>query len=159
QRTRCAYFYDPASACNKRALGSGCDARQGENRLHAVLGWSDDCIAVHPSDFCVPLVALNAVVEIEGRSGRREIPLEELHRLPGDMPQRDSVLDDGDLIVALRLPGDASKFAAHARYIKLRERISYAFALVSAATLLRIEGGTIAEARLALGGVAPKPWR
>src|SRR4029079_7837721 len=103
QRTRCGYFYDVASACNKRAPGSGCEARDGENRLHAVLGWSPSCIATHPSDFCVPLVALDAVVEIEGRGGRREVPLEALYCLPGDSPQRETVLEPGDLIVALRL--------------------------------------------------------
>ena len=159
QRTRCSYFYDPASACNKREPGSGCDARGGENRLHAVLGWSEACIATHPSDFCVPLVALDAIVEIEGRNGRREIALEALHRLPGDTPDQDSVLESGDLIVAVRLPGDTRQFAGHARYLKVRERTSYAFAIVSAAAALRIEQGTIREARLALGGVAAKPWR
>jgi len=159
QRTRCGYFYDPASACNKRAPGSGCDARDGENRLHAVLGWSDSCIATHPSDFCVPLVALDAVVEIEGRSGRREIALEALHRLPGDTPERDTTLEPGDLIVALRLPAEARGFSANACYLKVRERTSFAFAIVSAAAGLRIEQGTISEARLALGGVAAKPWR
>jgi xanthine dehydrogenase YagS FAD-binding subunit len=159
QRTRCGYFYDVASACNKREPGAGCDARGGENRLHAVLGWSEACIATHPSDFCVPLVALDAVVEIEGRSGRREIALEALHRLPGHTPERDSALEPGDLIVAVRLPGDTRAFSAHARYLKLRERTSYAFAVVSVAAALRIEDGTIKEARLALGGVAAKPWR
>jgi xanthine dehydrogenase YagS FAD-binding subunit len=159
QRTRCGYFYDPASACNKRAPGSGCDARGGENRLHAVLGWSEACIATHPSDFCVPLVALDAVVEIEGRDGRREVTLEALHRLPGDTPEQESLLAPGDLIVALRLPKEARAFSSHARYLKLRERTSYAFAVVSAAAGLRIEQGTIWDARLALGGVAPKPWR
>jgi xanthine dehydrogenase YagS FAD-binding subunit len=159
QRTRCAYFYDIASACNKREPGSGCDARFGENRLHAVLGWSDACIATHPSDFCVPLVALNATVEIEGRAGRREIALEALHRLPGDTPERDSALEPGELIVALRLPAEARGFSAHARYLKVRERTSYAFAVVSAAAALRVEAGTIRDARLALGGVAAKPWR
>ena len=159
QRTRCAYFYDTASPCNKRAPGSGCDARGGENRLHAVLGWSESCIATHPSDFCVPLVALDAVVEIEGKAGRREIPLEAFHRLPGDAPDRESVLEPGEMIVALRLPAAAAQFAAHARYLKLRERTSYAFAVVSAAAALRMKGDTIAEARLALGGVALKPWR
>jgi xanthine dehydrogenase YagS FAD-binding subunit len=127
--------------------------------LHAVLGWSDACIATHPSDFCVPLVALDAVVEIEGRGGRREIALEALHRLPGDTPEQDSVLEPGDLIVALRLPSEARSFSAHARYLKVRERTSYAFAVVSAAASLRIEQGTIWDARLALGGVAAKPWR
>jgi xanthine dehydrogenase YagS FAD-binding subunit len=159
QRTRCGYFYDTASACNKREPGTGCDARDGENRLHAILGWSDACIATHPSDFCVPLVALDAVVEIEGRTGRREIALEALHRLPGDMPERETVLEPGDLIVALRLPAEARAFSAHARYLKVRERTSYAFAVVSAAAALRIEKGVIVEARLALGGVAAKPWR
>ena len=159
QRTRCGYFYDVASACNKREPGSGCDARRGENRLHAVLGWSESCIATHPSDFCVPLVALDAVVEIEGRAGRREVALESLHRLPGDTPERESVLEPGDLIVALRLPGEARAFASHARYLKVRERTSYAFAVVSATAALRIEHGTIKQARLALGGVAAKPWR
>jgi xanthine dehydrogenase YagS FAD-binding subunit len=159
QRTRCGYFYDTASACNKRQPGTGCDARHGENRLHAVLGWSEACIATHPSDFCVPLVALDAVVEIEGRAGRREIALEDLHRLPGDTPERESALEPGDLIVAVRLPAEARSFSAHARYLKVRERTSFAFAIVSAAAGLRIERGKIREARLALGGVAAKPWR
>ncbi|MDA9431744.1 FAD binding domain-containing protein [Bradyrhizobium sp. CCBAU 51627] len=159
QRTRCAYFYDTASRCNKREAASGCDARDGVNRSHAVLGWSESCIATHPSDFCVPLVALDAVVEIEGKNGRREVALEALHRLPGDTPEHESVLEPGDLIVALRLPAAARGLAAHARYLKVRERTSYAFAIVSAAAALRIENDKIAEARLALGGVAAKPWR
>lgn len=159
QRTRCAYFYDTASACNKRQPGSGCDARDGENRLHAVLGWSEACIATHPSDFCVPLVALDAVVEIEGRNGKRDVALEVFHRLPEDSPERESVLEPGDLIVAIRLPAEARTFAAHARYLKVRERTSYAFAVASAAAALKIEQGVIREARLALGGVALKPWR
>jgi xanthine dehydrogenase YagS FAD-binding subunit len=159
QRTRCGYFYDVASACNKREPGAGCDARDGDNRLHAVLGWSEACIATHPSDFCVPLVALDAVVEIEGRTGRREVAVEALHRLPGDTPERESALEPGDLIVAVRLPREAGTFSAHARYLKVRERTSYAFAVVSAAAALRIEEGTIRRARLALGGVAAKPWR
>jgi xanthine dehydrogenase YagS FAD-binding subunit len=159
QRTRCAYFYDAASACNKRDPGSGCDARRGENRLYAIIGWSESCIATHPSDFCVPLVALDAVVEIEGRAGRREIPLEIFHRLPGEAPERESMLEPGEMIVAVRLPAEAARFAAHARYLKVRERTSYAFAVVSAAAALRLEHDTIAEARLALGGVALKPWR
>src|SRR6202048_3643827 len=159
QRTRCGYFYDTASACNKRQPGTGCDARHGDNRPHAVLGWGGACIATHPSDFCVPLVALDAVVEIEGRGGRREVALEALHCLPGDTPERESELEPGDLIVALRLSGEARGFAAHARYLKVRERTSYAFAVVSAAAGLRIERGTIRDARLALGGVAAKPWR
>jgi xanthine dehydrogenase YagS FAD-binding subunit len=159
QRTRCAYFYDTASHCNKREPGSGCDARLGENRMHAVLGWSEACIATHPSDFCVPLAALDAVVEIEGKAGRREVALEDFHRLPGETPERDSVLEPGDLIVAVRLPAAARDFAGHARYLKVRERTSYAFAVVSAAAALRIDAGKIADARLALGGVAAKPWR
>jgi len=159
QRTRCGYFYDVASACNKRQPGAGCDARGGENRLHAILGWSDACIATHPSDFCVPLVALDAVVEIEGRNGRRDIALEEFHRLPGDTPERENALEPGDLVVAVRLPGEARTFSGHARYLKVRERTSYAFAVVSAAAALRIGDGVIRDARLALGGVAAKPWR
>ena len=159
QRTRCGYFYDVAGTCNKRQPGAGCDALHGENRSHAVLGWSESCIATHPSDFCVPLVALDAVVEIEGQAGRREVALEEFHLLPGATPERESVLGPGELVVAVRLPGTATRFAAHARYLKLRERTSYAFAVVSAAACLHIEDGVIAEARLALGGVAAKPWR
>jgi xanthine dehydrogenase YagS FAD-binding subunit len=159
QRTRCAYFYDVASACNKRDPGAGCDARGGENRLHAVLGWSESCIATHPSDFCVPLVALDAVVEIEGPTGRREVPLEHFHLLPGETPWHETALRAGELVVAIRLPPQAAEFARHARYLKVRERTSYAFAVVSAAACLRMDGGTIAEARLALGGVALKPWR
>jgi xanthine dehydrogenase YagS FAD-binding subunit len=159
QRTRCAYFYDVASACNKRAPGAGCEARGGDTRLHAVLGWSESCIATHPSDFCVPLVAFDAVVEIVGKGGHREVPLEGFHRLPGDTPDRESVLEPGELIVAVRLPPEAAAFAPHARYVKLRERTSYAFAVVSAAAALRVNAGAIAEARIALGGVALKPWR
>jgi xanthine dehydrogenase YagS FAD-binding subunit len=159
QRTRCPYFYDIASACNKREPGAGCEARGGDTRLHAILGWSESCIATHPSDFCVPLAALDAVVEIEGGAGRREVPLEDFHRLPGDAPERESVLEPGELIVAVRLPAEAARFSSHARYLKVRERSSYAFAVVSATTALRLEGDTIAEARIALGGVALKPWR
>ncbi len=159
QRTRCAYFYDTASACNKRDPGTGCDAIGGENRLHAILGWSEQCIATHPSDFCVPLAALDASVEIEGASGRRDVPLESFHCLPGDTPDRDTVLEPGELVTAVRLPAEAAGFAAHARYLKVRERTSYAFAVVSAAAALRLDGGVIAVARVALGGVALKPWR
>jgi xanthine dehydrogenase YagS FAD-binding subunit len=159
QRTRCAYFYDPASACNKRAPGAGCDARGGDNRLHAILGWSPSCIATHPSDFCVALAALDAVVEIEGKTGRREVPLELFHLLPGDTPSLETVLAPGEMIVAVRLPAEAARFAARARYLKVRDRTSYAFALVSAAAALWLDGGVIVEARLALGGVATKPWR
>jgi xanthine dehydrogenase YagS FAD-binding subunit len=159
QRTRCAYFYDVASACNKRTPGAGCDARGGDNRLHAILGWSESCIATHPSDFCVALVALDAVVEIEGLAGRREVPLEAFHRLPGDAPHQENVLAPGEMIVAVRLPAEAARFAAHARYLKVRDRTSYAFAVVSAAAALQIVAGAIAQARLVLGGAALKPWR
>ncbi|CCD99253.1 xanthine dehydrogenase family protein subunit M [Bradyrhizobium sp. STM 3809] len=159
QRTRCAYFYDTASACNKRTAGSGCDARDGENSQHAVLGWSEACIATNPSDFCVPLTAFDAIVEIEGPAGRREVSLDALHLLPGRTPERETVLVPGEMIVAVRLPAAARAFAGHARYLKVRERNSYAFAVVSTAAGLVIENGSIREARLALGGVAAKPWR
>ena len=159
QRTRCSYFYDAASACNKRDPGAGCDAIGGENRLHAILGWTDHCIATHPSDFCVPLLALDAVVEVEGPAGRRDVPLESFHVLPGETPARETVLDPGELVIAVRLPGEAGGFAGHARYLKVRERTSYAFAVVSAAAALRMDGGMVVEARVALGGVALKPWR
>jgi xanthine dehydrogenase YagS FAD-binding subunit len=159
QHTRCAYFHDTASACNRRDPGTGCDARGGENRSHAVLGWSDSCIATHPSDFCVPLVALDAVVEIEGLDGHRDVLLEDFHLLPGATPERETTLRAGELITGLRLPPAAGGFRAHTRYLKLRERTSFAFAIVSAAAALRIERGVIWSARLALGGVAAKPWR
>lgn len=159
QRTRCPYFTDPASACNKREPGAGCEARGGETRLHAVLGWSERCIATHPSDFCVPLVALDAAVEIAGRDRHREVPLEAFHRLPGDAPERETVLEPGELIVAVRLPAEAAAFSGHSRYLKIRDRTSYAFAVVSAAASLRLDQGRISEGRLALGGVALKPWR
>ncbi len=159
QRTRCAYFYDTASACNRREPGSGCDSIGGENQGQAVLGWSPSCIATHPSDFCVPLAALDAVVEIEGPRGHREVSLEDFHLLPGETPNRETVLLPGDLIVGLRLPAVAAAFRANTRYLKLRERTSFAFALVSAATALTFNDGTISEARIALGGVAAKPWR
>jgi xanthine dehydrogenase YagS FAD-binding subunit len=159
QRTRCPYFYDTASACNKRDPGAGCEALGGETRLQAILGWSDHCIATHPSDFCVPLVALDAEVEIEGVAGLRRVRLEDFHCLPGDTPQIETVLQQGDLILAVHLPPPAAAFAAHARYLKIRDRTSYAFAVVSAAAALRFDGESIAEARVALGGVAAKPWR
>jgi xanthine dehydrogenase YagS FAD-binding subunit len=123
------------------------------------MGWSERCIATHPSDFCVPLVALDAVVEIEGSTGRREVPLDTFHLLPGEAPERETVLQPGEIIVAVRLPAEAAQFAGHARYLTIRERTSYAFAVVSAAAALRVESGRIAQARLALGGVAMKPWR
>jgi xanthine dehydrogenase YagS FAD-binding subunit len=159
QETRCAYFHDMASACNRREPGAGCDARQGHNRLHAVLGWSEHCIAIHPSDLATPLVALDAVVEVEGPHGRREIPIDSLYRLPDAGRRRSTALEPGELIVALRLPAEAAAFSRHARYLKLRERTSYAFAVVSAAAALRFEDGSIREARIAMGAVAAKPWR
>ncbi|KQP51482.1 xanthine dehydrogenase family protein subunit M [Methylobacterium sp. Leaf108] len=159
QRTRCGYFYDPASACNKRSPGAGCEARGGITRTHAVLGWSEHCIATHPSDFCVPLAALDAVVEIEGPTGRREVPFDVFHLLPGDTPERETALRAGEVVTAIRLPPEAAGFAGHSRYLKVRERTSYAFAVVSAAVGLRLEGGTIADGRIALGSVALRPWR
>jgi len=159
QRTRCPYFADPSNACNKREPGAGCDAKGGESRSHAVLGFSEACIATNPSDFCVPLVALDATVEIAGSTGRREVALDEFHLLPGSTPERETVLEPGDLVTAVRLPGEAAGYGARSRYVKLRDRTSYAFALVSVAAALRIEDGRIADARLALGGVAAKPWR
>jgi xanthine dehydrogenase YagS FAD-binding subunit len=159
QRTRCPYFFDAASACNKRAPGAGCDAQGGHTRLQAILGWSEHCIATHPSDFCVALVAFDAVAECYGPQGRRDVALEDFYRLPGDTPHLETVLAPGELITAIRLPAEAAGFAGHARYIKIRDRTSYAFAVVSAAAGLRIEDEKIVEARLALGGVALKPWR
>jgi xanthine dehydrogenase YagS FAD-binding subunit len=159
QRTRCAYFQDSAAACNKRNPGAGCEAIGGDTRLHAVLGWSEQCIATHPSDFCVPLAAFDAVVEIAGAAGRRAVPLDQFHSLPGTSPARETVLAPGELIVAITLPAAARGFAGHARYLKVRDRTSYAFAVVSAAAGLRLADGRIAEARIALGGVAAKPWR
>lgn len=159
QKTRCAYFQDTASACNRREPGSGCDAMGGENRLHAVLGWSNQCIATHPSDFCVPLSAFGAVVEVIGPEGHRDIPFEDFHCLPGNTPAQETALKPGELIVAVRLPTEAAAYSAHARYLKVRERTSYAFAVVSAAVGLEIVDGTIRSGRIALGGVAAKPWR
>ncbi|MBK5007158.1 xanthine dehydrogenase family protein subunit M [Pseudomonas sp. S60] len=157
QRTRCYYFYDTGTPCNKREPGSGCPARQGLNRMHAILGASDDCVATHPSDMCVALAALAAVVHVHGPAGARQIPFADFHRLPGNTPQRDNQLAQDELITGIELP--AEPFAAHCRYIKVRDRASYAFALVSVAAALQIENGVIREARLALGGVAHKPWR
>lgn len=159
QRTRCAYFADPASACNRREPGAGCDARGGDSRGAAILGWSEACIATNPSDLAVPLAALDAVVEIAGPAGRREMPLAEFHRLPGATPEIETDLVPGEMITGIRLPARSAAFQANARYLKLRERTSFAFALVSAAAALEITGGTIQAARLALGGVAARPWR
>ena len=157
QRTRCYYFYDTATPCNKRQSGSGCSAIGGINRIHAILGASEDCIATHPSDMCVALAALSAVVEVEGPQGKRDIPFADFHRLPGDRPESDNTLAQGEMVVAVRLEGN--HFAGHHTYLKLRDRLSYAFALVSVAAALRMDGSNIAEARIALGGVAHKPWR
>jgi xanthine dehydrogenase YagS FAD-binding subunit len=158
QRTRCTYFYDTdGSRCNKRAPGSGCDAIGGFDRGHAILGASSACIATHPSDMCVALAALDATVHLEGSGGARTLPFTELHRLPGDHPECDTVLEPGELITAIELP--ALPFAANSTYRKVRDRASYAFALVSVAAALKIEDGRIADVRLALGGVAHKPWR
>lgn len=157
QRTRCYYFYDTATACNKRKPGSGCGAIGGVNRLHAILGASEHCIATHPSDMCVALAALHAEVHVTGPDGERIIPFAEFHRLPGDTPERDTNLEPGELITAVDLPNET--FATNYTYLKLRDRLSYAFALVSVAAALRIESGQVADARVALGGVAHKPWR
>ncbi|RYX94434.1 MAG: xanthine dehydrogenase family protein subunit M, partial [Bradyrhizobiaceae bacterium] len=157
QRTRCYYFYDPSTACNKRAPGSGCSAIGGVNRIHAILGASSDCIAVHPSDMCVALAALDATVEVDGPQGQRELAFTDFHRLPDNEPERDNNLQQGDLITAVTVP--APQFGKHFTYLKLRDRLSYAFALVSVAAGLQIENGTIKDARIALGGVAHKPWR
>jgi xanthine dehydrogenase YagS FAD-binding subunit len=157
QRTRCAYFYDDAAACNKRKPGAGCDAIGGFNRYHAVLGASSHCVATHPSDMCVALAALDAVVEVDGVSGIRTIPIVDFHRLPGNTPQIETVLEPGDLITAVVLP--AKGFEALSSYRKVRDRASFAFALVSVAAGLELDGSTIGDARLALGGVAHKPWR
>lgn len=157
QRTRCPYFYDTATPCNKREPGGGCPARDGFNRYHAILGHSESCIATHPSDMCVALAALEAVVRATGPGGERSIPMAEFHRLPGDSPQLDTALGPDELITAVSLPAEG--FPDHYAYLKIRDRASYAFALVSVAAALRMEGGKIAEARIALGGVAHKPWR
>ena len=157
QRTRCYYFYDTATACNKREPGSGCPAIGGINRIHAILGASEQCIATHPSDMCVALAALEAVVQVVGPEGERAIPFAEFHRLPGDDPARDTTLKPGEMVISVDLP--AEDFSAHYTYLKLRDRLSYAFALVSVAAALDIHGGIVRTARLALGGVAHKPWR
>ena len=159
QRTRCYYFYDVGTPCNKREPGTGCSAIGGITRQHAILGASAQCIATHPSDMCVALAALDATVHVESTRGKRAIPFDQFHRLPGDAPHYDTVLEADELITHIALP-DADRYAAHSVYIKLRERLSYAFALVSVAAALDIDtGGTILGGRVALGGVAHKPWR
>src|ERR1700761_4050914 len=159
QRTRCNYFFDTAMPCNKRVPGSGCGALSGVNRMHALFGASDQCIAVNPSDMCVAMVALDAVVHVRGPKGERTIKFADFHRLPGDHPERDNTLERGELIMAVDLPAAAQTFNKHVHYLKIRDRSSYAFALVSVAAALDINGSTISNARLAMGGVAHKPWR
>ncbi len=157
QRTRCYYFYDTASHCNKRSPGSGCDAMQGFNRIHAILGASPHCIATHPSDMCVALAALDATVNTTGSDGDRSIPFAEFHRLPGDTPNVDTNLRPGELITSVDLPASSANLKS--AYRKIRDRASYAFALVSVAAALRIERGKISDVRIALGGIAHRPWR
>jgi xanthine dehydrogenase YagS FAD-binding subunit len=157
QRTRCAYFYDTATPCNKREPGTGCSAINGVNRTHAILGASEACIATHPSDMCVALAALDAKVHVMGPAGARAIAFKDFHRLPERTPQRETNLQANEIVTAIELPEKG--FAANYSYLKIRDRLSYAFALVSIAAALELEGGAIREARLALGGVAHKPWR
>lgn len=157
QRTRCYYFYDVGTPCNKREPGTGCGAIGGVNRIHAVLGFSDQCIATHPSDMCVALAALEAEVRVTGPDGERVIAFADYHRLPGEEPWRDNTLKRGELVTAIDLPAEG--FAANYSYLKLRDRLSFAFALVSIAAALKFDGSRIGQARLALGGVAHKPWR
>ncbi|WP_207510528.1 FAD binding domain-containing protein [Longitalea luteola] len=158
QRTRCAYFYDIAMPCNKRQPDSGCSALEGVNRMHAIVGWSNQCVAVHPSDMCVALAALDAVVKVQGPDGTaRTIPITDYHRLPEDTPHLDNNLRSGELITSIEIP--ANNFAAHSYYLKVRDRSSYAFALVSVAAAMELNGGTIKQARIAMGGIAHKPWR
>jgi xanthine dehydrogenase YagS FAD-binding subunit len=158
QRTRCGYFYDTALPCNKRAPGTGCGAREGLNRMHAIFGASEQCVAVHPSDMAVALAALDAKIHVRTPDGtERVIPMADFHRLPGDHPERDNTLEHGELIERIELP--PSNFADHSYYLKIRDRTSYAFALVSVAAALELDGDTIKDARLAMGGVAHKPWR
>ncbi|NCI50292.1 xanthine dehydrogenase family protein subunit M [Sediminibacterium roseum] len=157
QRTRCGYFYDTSMPCNKREPGSGCGAIGGYNRMHAIFGTSDQCIAVHPSDMCVALVALDATVTVTGAKGERKIPFGDFHRLPGDHPEKDNTLQKGEMITGVTIPNN--NLAAHSHYLKIRDRASYAFALVSVAAALDVKNGTIQDIRLAMGGVAHKPWR
>jgi xanthine dehydrogenase YagS FAD-binding subunit len=158
QRTRCPYFYDVAMPCNKREPGTGCGAREGINRVHAILGWSEKCVATYPGDMANALYALDAVVHVRRAGGReRTIPVSDFHRLPGDTPERDNNLEHGELITGIELPG--SPFAKGSYYLKVRDRASYAFALVAVAAALELEAGRIKQARVVLGGVAHKPWR
>lgn len=158
QRTRCSYFYDTAMPCNKREPGTGCGALEGINRMHALFGWSNDCVAVHPSDMCVALVALDAVVKVQSASGKeRSIPFVDYHRLPGDAPQKDNNLNQGELITTIEIP--KNNFANKSYYLKIRDRASYAFALVSVAAALETDGNQVKAVRIAMGGVSHKPWR
>ena len=157
QRTRCYYFYDSAAHCNKRVPGSGCDAIGGFNRIHAILGTSPECIATHPSDMCVAMVALDAVVRVTGPGGERSIPIVDFHRLPGDTPHLDTNLQPNELITSVNLP--ALSFSRRSLYRKVRDRASYAFAIVSVAAALEVANGVVKDVRVALGGVAHKPWR
>ena len=157
QRTRCAYFQDPTKPCNKRAPGSGCPAREGDHRNLAIIGHSAHCVATHPSDLAVALCAFDALVHVLGPDRARTIPVVDLHRLPGDTPERDTVLEPSELIVAVELP--AVRAAARSTYRKVRERASFSFALVSVAAALDLDDGRIRDVRLAFGGIAPKPWR
>ena len=157
QRTRCVYFYDTTTPCNKREPETGCSALEGRNKDHAIFGGSQHCVATHPSDMAVAMTALDAVVLVRGPSGERRIPIAELHRLPGDEPQRDTTLEHAELITAVDLP--PLGFSSTSRYRKVRERASYAFALVSVAAALQVRDGAVHDVRIALGGVAHKPWR
>jgi xanthine dehydrogenase YagS FAD-binding subunit len=157
QRTRCPYFFDLQMPCNKRVPGSGCGALEGYNRMHAIFGASEKCIAVNPSDMNVAMTALDAVVFVKGVAGERKVAFGDFHRLPGDHPEKDNVLEPGELITAVHLP--PSSFDKHVYYLKIRDRTSYAFALVSVAAALVLDGGTIRDVRLVMGGVAHKPWR
>ncbi|HEA31237.1 MAG TPA: xanthine dehydrogenase family protein subunit M [Leeuwenhoekiella sp.] len=158
QRTRCAYFFDTAMPCNKREPGTGCGALEGQNHMHAIFGWNENCVAVHPSDMCIALAALDATVTIADGNGKtRTIPFTEYHRLPGDQPERDNNLERGELITSIEIP--KNNFAKNSYYVKVRDRSSYAFALISVGAGLELQGKTIKNARIAMGGVAHKPWR
>jgi xanthine dehydrogenase YagS FAD-binding subunit len=157
QRTRCPYFYNTDLPCNKREPGTGCGALKGYNRMHAIFGASENCIAVHPSDMCIALVALDATVLVGGPKGDRRIPFQNFHRLPGDNPQKDNTLERGELIVALEIPDNP--YSKNVHYLKVRDRTSYAFALVSVAAAVDLQGDSIKDVRLGMGGVAHKPWR
>jgi xanthine dehydrogenase YagS FAD-binding subunit len=157
QRTRCLYFRDVATPCNKREPGSGCPAQDGQNRINAILGGSPHCIATYPGDFAVALLALDAEVRVRGPKGERAVPIGEFHREPGDTPQIETVLEPGDIITAIAIP--ASPFARRSHYFKVRDRASFEWAIASAAVALELDGGTVRQARVAAGGVATKPWR